>query len=277
MAAFENQYTGSICLTIWRGSGIWNISHSVDKCTCEIMRDEKYIRQFFTSLSLTKSHEFFRVNWRGMLWFSWKREQNPFYSLPKCIGCYGQKYQVGKKQELIRNITRNIGKKEKRVECGHNEKEALSRPITRSGTASRPKSVTIIAEKSSLKLRNCEKCDWGPLDFSHVADEIQRDPVYLHVLCKKCGHHNVINLQGENDNDNVGARPGSHKNMLARRAALGCLHQGLGHSQYEGLMEAMNIKPVSENTMKQTWKRSGNFNRRNSKRKHWKMEERGKT
>ena len=34
----------------------------VDKCTCEIMRDEKYIRQFFTLLSLTKSHEFFRVN-----------------------------------------------------------------------------------------------------------------------------------------------------------------------------------------------------------------------
>ena len=173
------------------------------------------------------------------------------------LGVRAKNIKLAKKKELIRNITRNIGKKEKRVECGHNEKEALSRPITRSVTASRPKSVTIIAETSSLKLRNCEKCDWGPLDFSHVAEEIQRDPVYLHVLCKKCDHHNVINLQGENDNENVGARPGSHKNMLARRAALGCLHQGLGHSQYEGLMAAMNIKPVSENTMKQAEREVG--------------------
>ena len=173
------------------------------------------------------------------------------------LGVRAKNIKLAKKQELIRNITRNIGKKEKRVECGHNEKEALSRPITRSVTASRPKIVTIIAETSSLKLRNCEKCDWGPLDFSHVADEIRRDPVYLHVLCKKCGHHNVINLQGENDNENVGARPGSHNNMLARRAALGCLHQGLGHSQYEGLMAAMNIKPVSENTMKQAEREVG--------------------
>ena len=41
---------------------------------------------------------------------------------------------------------------------------------------------------------------------------------------------------GENNNDNVGVRPRSQKNMLATRAALGCLHQGLGHGQYEGLM-----------------------------------------
>lgn len=38
------------------------------------------------------------------------------------------------------------------------------------------------------------------------------------------------------------------KDSLARRAALGCLHQGLGHSQFEGLMAAMHIKPVSQHT-----------------------------
>ena len=38
--------------------------------------------------------------------------------------------------------------------------------------------------------------------------------------------HNVINLQEENNNDNVGARPRSQKNMLALRAAW--LYEGKG-------------------------------------------------
>ena len=61
------------------------------------------------------------------------------------LGVRAKNIKLAKKQELIRNITRNIGKKEKRVDSGHNEKEALSCPITRSVTASQPKSVTIIA------------------------------------------------------------------------------------------------------------------------------------
>ncbi|KAJ7381485.1 hypothetical protein OS493_001629 [Desmophyllum pertusum] len=64
-----------------------------------------------------------------------------------------------------------------------------------------------------------------------------------------CGHINPIYLQKTEDDNSAGKR-GRKKDSLARRAALGCIHQGLGHSQYEGLMAAMNIKPATENTFK---------------------------
>ena len=70
---------------------------------------------------------------------------------------------------------------------------------------------------------------------------------------------NIINLQcgaGGKSDDCLGSR-GRKKDLLARRAALGCLHQGLGHSQYEGLMAATHIKAVSEHTFQRAEKRWG--------------------
>lgn len=56
------------------------------------------------------------------------------------------------------------------------------------------------------------------------------------------------------NDDNHKRRP---PNELARKVALGCLHQGLGHSQYEGLMASMNIKAVSCNTFKRAEREVG--------------------
>ena len=46
-------------------------------------------------------------------------------------------------------------------------------------------------------------------------------------------------------------------NPLGRRAVLGCLHQGLGHSHYEGLMAAMNVQPVAASMFKRVEREVG--------------------
>ncbi|RUA06481.1 MAG: hypothetical protein DSY43_01900 [Gammaproteobacteria bacterium] len=167
------------------------------------------------------------------------------------IGVQAKSAKKQKKQNLIQNIRGNSGESITKSCSNHN---GPSCPVTRSSQST--KNITVIAETSSLRLRDCAECKTGPLDLSKVKDSIQRDPTYLHVICQKCGHINNVNLQ-ETDNNDKEERRGRKINPLARRAVLGCLHQGLGHSQYEGLMASMNIKAMSENTFKRAEREVG--------------------
>ena len=168
-----------------------------------------------------------------------------------------KKAKSAKTKKKIENITKRGSSKKIKDNSHQDQNEVPTRPLTRSSTANRPRSLTIIAETASLGLRDCTECKKGPLDLSKVESGMQHDPAYLHVMCQTCGHVNAIKLQNiEEDNDGAG-KHGRKKDTLARRAALGCLHQGLGHSQYEGLMAAMNIKPASENTFKRAEREVG--------------------
>ena len=173
------------------------------------------------------------------------------------LGVKARKGNLAKKGKKLENITQHCGDKETRAKSDPEHDVAPSRPVTRSVTANPPRSMTIIAETASLRLQNCSKCKKGPLDLSKIHYETQRYPGYLHVLCQTCGHVNVINIQNSGESSESAGKPGRTTDIMSRRVALGCLHQGLGHSQYEGLMVAMQLKPVSQLTLQRAEKEVG--------------------
>ena len=176
------------------------------------------------------------------------------------LGVKAKKAKLEKKEKKITNLANHCGEKQRRTKCRQKNDDApVTRATTRSVAAGQSRSITIIAETASLGLRDCSKCKKGPLDLSRINSEAQRDPAHLHVECQACGSVNIINLQcgvGGKSDDCLGSR-GRKKDLLARRAALGCLHQGLGHSQYEGLMAAMHIKAISVHTFQRAEKQVG--------------------
>ncbi len=106
----------------------------------------------------------------------------------------------------------------------------------------------ILADVGSLGLRDCVECkEEGPLDFWKTCE--QHGAMYLKVICQKCEHINSINLFSSHGLLKIETR-GRKQNPLARRTVLGCLHQGLDHSHYEGLMAAMNAKAVASSMFK---------------------------
>ena len=81
--------------------------------------------------------------------------------------------------------------------------------------------------------------------------------MYLKVICQSFESVNSINLLSNQNPVHENESRGRKQNPLARRAVLGCLHQGLGHSHYEGLVAAMNVQPVAASTYKRAEREVG--------------------
>lgn len=117
------------------------------------------------------------------------------------------------------------------------------------------KKMVVVAEINSLQSHNCKRCSNGPLDLSNI-ERPESDQMYLHVVCKTCNFINPINLFPSSQEHDKHKR-GRKSNPVARKAALGSLHQGFGHTHYEGLMANIGIPSISASTFKRAEREVG--------------------